>query len=111
MTVRGPRGKGPARAVRMPLDTRRPVEWAGGMTAIGQAGARPGAGWDVLASDGSVIRIRPLRENDEPALDAMNDRVSDRSIYLRFFGISRLLAEEHTHHLATAHDGHVALVA
>jgi len=81
------------------------------MTAIGQAGPRPGAGWDVLASDGSVVRLRPLREDDEPALDAMNERVSDRSIYLRFFGISRLLAEEHTHHLATVQDGHVALVA
>ncbi|HET6989135.1 MAG TPA: GNAT family N-acetyltransferase, partial [Kribbella sp.] len=81
------------------------------MTAIEQETGRPSAGWDVLASDGSVVRIRPLREEDEPALDAMNQRVSDRSIYLRFFTISRSLAAEHTHHLATAHDGHVALVA
>ncbi|MEU4292680.1 GNAT family N-acetyltransferase [Kribbella sp. NPDC026596] len=81
------------------------------MTAIEQVGRRPGAGWDVLASDGSVVRIRPLREDDEPALDAMNQRVSDRSIYLRFFGISRSLADEHTHHLASDRDGHVALVA
>ncbi|WP_405064919.1 hypothetical protein OG558_23520 [Kribbella sp. NBC_01510] len=81
------------------------------MTAIEQAEGRPGAGWDVLASDGSVVRIRPLREEDEQALDAMNQRVSDRSIYLRFFGMSRRLADEHTHHLATAHDGHVVLVA
>ncbi|MEV0804524.1 GNAT family N-acetyltransferase [Kribbella sp. NPDC050281] len=81
------------------------------MTSIEQAAGRPGAGWDVLASDGSVVRIRPLREDDEPALDAMNERVSDRSIYLRFFGISRSLAGEFSHHLATDHDGHVALVA
>ena len=81
------------------------------MAAIEQAGAQPGAGWDVLASDGSVVRIRPLRADDEPALDAMNSRLSDRSIYLRFFGVSRSLAGEHTHHLLTAHDGHVALVA
>ncbi len=81
------------------------------MAAIEQAGARPGAGWEVLASDGSVVRIRPLRADDEPALDAMNSRLSDRSIYLRFFGISRSLAGEHTRHLLTAHDGHVALVA
>src|SRR4051794_36641594 len=81
------------------------------MAAIEQAGARPGAGWEVLASDGSVVRIRPLRADDEPALDAMNSRLSDRSIYLRFFGISRSLAGEHTRRLLTAHDGHVALVA
>ncbi|WP_328519836.1 bifunctional acetate--CoA ligase family protein/GNAT family N-acetyltransferase [Kribbella sp. NBC_00359] len=82
------------------------------MTAVEQVGGRAGAGWDVLASDGSVVRIRPLREDDEAALDAMNERVSDRSIYLRFFGISRSNADEHTHHLATVHDdGHVAVVA
>ncbi len=81
------------------------------MTTIEQVGGRPGAGWDVLASDGSVVRIRPLREDDEPALQAMNLRVSDRSIYLRFFGINRSAADEQTHHLTTAHDGHVALVA
>ena len=82
------------------------------MTAVEQVGGQSGAGWDVLASDGSVVRIRPLREDDEAALDAMNERVSDRSIYLRFFGISRSNADEHTHHLATVHDdGHVAVVA
>ncbi|TDW24395.1 bifunctional acetate--CoA ligase family protein/GNAT family N-acetyltransferase [Kribbella kalugense] len=81
------------------------------MTAVEQVGERPGAGWDVLASDGSVVRIRPLREDDEPRLQAMNQRVSDRSIYLRFFGISRSSADEQTHHLTTDHDGHVALVA
>ena len=77
------------------------------MTAV----EHPGAGWDVLASDGSVVRIRPVREDDEPALKAMNSRVSDLSIYLRFFGISRLMADEYTHHLAAEQDGHVALVA
>ncbi|MFK4084841.1 GNAT family N-acetyltransferase [Kribbella sp. NPDC020789] len=81
------------------------------MTTMGRAGTTPGAGWDVLATDGSVIRIRPVREDDEPALLEMNERVSDRSMYLRFFAISRTVAGEHTHHLATVHDGHVALVA
>ncbi|MEV5965970.1 GNAT family N-acetyltransferase [Kribbella sp. NPDC051952] len=82
------------------------------MTAIDQVvGGRPATGWDVLASDGSVVQIRPLRVDDEPALTAMNLRVSDRSIYLRFFGISRSSADEQTHHLVTVHDGHVALVA
>ncbi len=81
------------------------------MTAIEQPGARPRAGWDVLAADGSVVRIRPVREDDEAALEAMNRRVSDESIYLRFFGVSRNMADEYTHHLAADQDGHVALVA
>ncbi|MFI5696388.1 GNAT family N-acetyltransferase [Kribbella sp. NPDC051586] len=81
------------------------------MTTIYRPGTVPGAGWDVLASDGSVVRIRPVREDDEPALEAMNGRVSDESMYLRFFGISRTMAAEYTHHLASEHDGHVALVA
>ncbi|WP_165550210.1 bifunctional GNAT family N-acetyltransferase/acetate--CoA ligase family protein [Kribbella speibonae] len=85
------------------------------MTAIERpgtaSGEQPGTGWDVLASDGSVVRIRPVRADDEPALAAMNDRVSDESMYLRFFGISRHMADEYTHHLAADRDGHVALVA
>ncbi|MER7246899.1 GNAT family N-acetyltransferase [Kribbella sp. NPDC000426] len=81
------------------------------MTTIERPGVLAGAGWDVLASDGSVVRIRPVRADDEPALEAMNGRVSDESIYLRFFGINRLMADEYTRHLAVEHDGHVALVA
>ena len=81
------------------------------MTTIERPEALPGAGWDVLAADGSVVRIRPVREDDEKALEAMNGRVSDESIYLRFFGISRTMADEYTHHLAAEQDGHVALVA
>jgi acyl-CoA synthetase (NDP forming)/GNAT superfamily N-acetyltransferase len=70
-------------------------------------------GWDALASDGSVVRIRPIRVEDEQALGEINHRVSDRTIYLRFFGISRAAADEHTHHLAAADPlrGQVALVA
>ncbi|MDX6249006.1 MAG: hypothetical protein QOF10_2366 [Kribbellaceae bacterium] len=75
--------------------------------------AAKATGWDALASDGSVVRIRPIRAEDEPALDELNHRVSDRTIYLRFFAISRAAADEHTHHLASADPlhGHVALVA
>jgi acyl-CoA synthetase (NDP forming)/RimJ/RimL family protein N-acetyltransferase len=60
-----------------------------------------------------VVHIRPVRPDDEAALRALNQRVSDRSIYLRFFGMSRRGADEHSHHLSaeTENDGHVALVA
>ncbi|TCN28320.1 acyl-CoA synthetase (NDP forming), partial [Kribbella orskensis] len=71
------------------------------------------AGWDALAADGSVVHIRPVRADDEQALDELNHRVSDRTIYLRFFALSRSAADQHTRHLTTADplDGHVALVA
>jgi hypothetical protein len=59
------------------------------------------AGWDALAADGSVVHIRPVRPDDEAALLALNKRVSDRSIYLRFFGMSRIPADQHSHHLST----------
>ncbi len=77
------------------------------------AGRVASTGWDVLASDGSVVRIRPIRRDDEQVLSDLNHRVSERTIYLRFFGISRLAADEHTHHLVMADPSHgfVALVA
>ncbi|HEY3004046.1 MAG TPA: GNAT family N-acetyltransferase [Kribbellaceae bacterium] len=78
-------------------------------------GARPvtAGGWDALAADGSVVHIRSVRPDDEDALRALNQRVSDRSIYLRFFGMNRTSADQHSHHLAadSEDDGHVALVA
>ena len=66
-----------------------------------------------MAADGSVVHIRAVRPDDEDALRALNQRVSDRSIYLRFFGLNRTSADQHSHHLATdtEEDGHVALVA
>ena len=75
--------------------------------------SRDAAGWDALAADGSVVHIRPVRPDDEDALRALNQRVSDRSIYLRFFGVSRVGADQHSHHLSaeSEDDGHVALVA
>ncbi|MFI5708317.1 GNAT family N-acetyltransferase [Kribbella sp. NPDC051620] len=80
----------------------------------GDAPPRPAAaGWDALATDGSVVHLRPIARDDEPALKAINHRVSDRSIYLRFFGVSRLAADEHTRHLVDSDpaDRQVALVA
>ncbi|HEU4947193.1 MAG TPA: GNAT family N-acetyltransferase [Kribbella sp.] len=73
--------------------------------------AAAAVGWDALASDGSVVRIRPVRPDDEAALQDLNHRISDRSLYLRFFGFDRRGADEHAHHLVASDDGHVALVA
>jgi acetyl coenzyme A synthetase (ADP forming)-like protein len=40
---------------------------------------------DVVLADGGTARIRPSRPDDEPALLALYERLSDESIYLRFF--------------------------
>ena len=84
-----------------------------GRAAAGTAShlALPDAGWDALAADGSVVRIRSIRADDEAPLKAMNQRLSDRSVYLRFFSLNRRGADEHAHHLATDSPGHRALVA
>ncbi|QNE16962.1 GNAT family N-acetyltransferase [Kribbella qitaiheensis] len=71
------------------------------------------AGWDALASDGSVVHLRPIRPDDESTLKELNHRLSDRSIYLRFFAMDRVSADQQAHHLAEADplQGTVALVA
>src|SRR5436190_824961 len=40
---------------------------------------------DVVLSDGGVVHIRPVRPDDEAALLALYEQLSDESIYLRFF--------------------------
>jgi acetyl coenzyme A synthetase (ADP forming)-like protein len=40
---------------------------------------------DVVLADGGTARIRPSRPDDEPGLLALYERLSDDSIYLRFF--------------------------
>ena len=44
-----------------------------GPVAAGSAShpALPEAGWDALAADGSVVRIRPIAADDEAALKAI----------------------------------------
>ncbi|SFN09517.1 GNAT family N-acetyltransferase [Nocardia asteroides NBRC 15531] len=41
---------------------------------------------DVLASDGGVVRVRPIMPADAPALAAFHTALSDRTRYLRYFG-------------------------
>ena len=40
---------------------------------------------DVVLADGGTVRVRPVRAEDEPAVLALYERLSDESIYLRFF--------------------------
>jgi acetyl coenzyme A synthetase (ADP forming)-like protein len=40
---------------------------------------------DVVLTDGGTVRVRPVRASDEPAVLALYERLSDESVYLRFF--------------------------
>ncbi len=42
---------------------------------------------DVVLSDGGVVHLRPVRPEDTEALRAMHSRMSDRSLYLRYFTV------------------------
>src|SRR6185503_6879756 len=39
----------------------------------------------VRLSDGAILRVRPVRPEDEPRLQALFERLSPRSVYQRFF--------------------------
>ncbi|MEV6066016.1 GNAT family N-acetyltransferase [Nocardia sp. NPDC052001] len=41
---------------------------------------------DVLASDGGVVRLRPITPEDAAELERFHTRLSDRTRYLRYFG-------------------------
>jgi acyl-CoA synthetase (NDP forming)/RimJ/RimL family protein N-acetyltransferase len=56
---------------------------------------------DVLLSDGGIASLRPLRPEDAEALRDLHARVSDRTIWLRFFSVTRRPAEQYVDHLVT----------
>jgi acyl-CoA synthetase (NDP forming)/GNAT superfamily N-acetyltransferase len=69
-------------------------------------------GWEGLTTDGHVVRVRPLSSDDAVALHEMGGRVSDRSIYLRFFTVNRRMADRYLSGLARPNDAdHAAVVA
>ena len=48
---------------------------------------------DVRALDGTVVRLRPIRPDDDARLVAFHSRLSSYSVYLRFFGFHPTLSE------------------
>ncbi|MGO4389492.1 hypothetical protein AB4Y85_18360 [Microvirga sp. 2YAF29] len=62
--------------------------------------------------DGRIIEIRALRPTDRAGLLAAVGRVSDRSLYRRFFAFKRGFTEQEIDfYLNVDFEGHVALVA
>jgi acyl-CoA synthetase (NDP forming)/GNAT superfamily N-acetyltransferase len=49
---------------------------------------------DVVASDGGVVHLRPIRPDDAEALREFHDRLSERTRYLRFFGPHPRLSDQ-----------------
>ncbi|HEX8780800.1 MAG TPA: GNAT family N-acetyltransferase, partial [Nocardioides sp.] len=58
----------------------------------------------VLLADGRIASIRPMRDDDGPALMALHDDVDSESLRLRFFVGNRLAAHRYVDHL-TGHTG------
>jgi acetyltransferase len=42
--------------------------------------------WDWAMKDGGAVTIRPIRPEDEPLMVKFHENLSDRSVYLRYFG-------------------------
>ncbi|ADG74591.1 GCN5-related N-acetyltransferase [Cellulomonas flavigena DSM 20109] len=86
----------------------------GPVVAPGSAAAPYPAGWeaDVVLTDGSTTRLRPIRPDDADALQAFHVGQSERSTYLRFFATLERLPERDLERLVNVdHVARVALVA
>ncbi len=65
-----------------------------------------------ILPDGSAVEIRALAEDDRAGMLAAVDRMSERSLYQRFFAFKRCLTErEIEFYVDIDFTGHVALVA
>jgi RimJ/RimL family protein N-acetyltransferase len=63
-------------------------------------------------TDGSRVHVRPIRREDEPLLHETFDRMSERSVYFRFFSPLKRLPEAMARRLARVdYDERFALVA
>jgi acetyl coenzyme A synthetase (ADP forming)-like protein len=59
---------------------------------------------DAVRSDGGLVRLRPVREDDRAALTKLFGQASQRSLYLRFFSLSRELAVDYVDRLLAPDD-------
>jgi len=66
----------------------------------------------VMLPDGTLVRLRPIRSDDGPALVALFGRLSERTIYQRFFTVRRSLPAEWGHLFTHVdYDRRMAIVA
>lgn len=81
------------------------------MTTSSLPATVPTPGWDALLADGGVVRIRPVTAADEDRLRALHSTASGRSVYLRYFGLSRWAGGEYVHKTLPDDKTGIALVA
>src|SRR5215211_7600943 len=68
---------------------RRKRPLLSGSETLGRARAdAPALSLDVILKDGTTLRLRPPVSADVPALVGFFERLSDRSLYLRFHGFA-----------------------
>ncbi len=66
----------------------------------------------VELRDGTAVRVRPIRPEDDIALVALFARLSEKTVYQRFFTARRVLPPEWIHRLTHVdYDRRMALVA
>jgi RimJ/RimL family protein N-acetyltransferase len=66
----------------------------------------------VALRDGTEVKIRPIRPDDAPRLQALFGRLSPESIFYRFLGKPKDLPDEQAQRLANVdYDSHMAFVA
>ena len=66
----------------------------------------------VMLPDGTLVRLRPIRSDDGPALVALFGRLSECTIYQRFFTVRRSLPAEWVHLFTQVdYDRRMAIVA
>lgn len=71
-------------------------------------------GWesDVVLADGGTVLVRPVRPDDDDRLVGLYERLSDESIYLRFFSpVTRPTAHQIERLTAVDYEDRMALVA
>lgn len=56
-------------------------------------------GVDAVRSDGGLIHIRTVTTADHDKLQSLHEHASDRSIFLRFFSLSRATAKDYLNKL------------
>ena len=60
------------------------------------------AGWDVVLTDGSTARVRPVSPADIPEIKALHARLSRETVRLRYFGAHPRLPEDELTRLVEA---------
>jgi acyl-CoA synthetase (NDP forming)/RimJ/RimL family protein N-acetyltransferase len=67
---------------------------------------------DVVLTDGGTAHVRPIVPRDAPLLEDFHTRLSERTIYYRFFSAKRKLSEQEVRRFTMVdYDNRVALVA